>query len=88
MPTHASPKKCIRRDRKRSSSHRSRRSALKTLSKKVLNPDNSVETKEALMRAVQKALDKAASKGTIHKNTAARKVSRLKTSLSSSAPAA
>ena len=37
---------------------------------------NEPETKEAILKAIS-ALDKAAEKGVIHKNNAARKVSRL-----------
>jgi small subunit ribosomal protein S20 len=77
MPSHASPKKRIRRDLKKTCSNQSRKSALKTLSKKVLAKDISAEERAALMRRVQKALDKAASRGVIHRKNASRRVGRL-----------
>jgi len=77
MPFHASPKKRIRRDLKKSLSNRSRKSALKTLSKKALNPNISAEERKVLMHKVQKAMDKAASRGVIHPRNASRRVSRL-----------
>ena len=77
MPFHASPKKRIRRDIKKSLSNRSRKSALKTLSKKALNPNISAEERKVLMHKVQKAMDKAASRGVIHRRNASRRVGRL-----------
>lgn len=77
MPFHASPKKRIRRDLKKSLSNRARKSTLKTLSKKALNPNISAEERKVLMHKVQKAMDKAASRGVIHSRNASRRVSRL-----------
>ena len=70
--------------------NKSVKSLLKTLAKKV---EQAVETKsaesakDALVKAM-KAFDKAASKGVIHKSTAARKISRLSTKISALGKAA
>ncbi|HAU33377.1 MAG TPA: 30S ribosomal protein S20 [Lysinibacillus sp.] len=54
------------------------KSAMRTTVKKAENAvaDNA-ENKQELLQAAFKSLDKAASKGLIHKNAAARKKSRL-----------
>lgn len=53
------------------------RSELQTRTKKVLNAaQNGEETAEALQAAIRR-IDTAATKGVLHKNTAARKKSRL-----------
>jgi len=53
------------------------RSELHTRTKKVLTAaENGEETAEALQAAIRR-IDTAASKGVLHKNTAARKKSRL-----------
>lgn len=64
------------RNRMRNQSVKSR---VKTFAKKVetlVSANDAVNSKEALM-AAYKELDKAVSKGIIHKNAAARKKSRL-----------
>ena len=56
------------------------RSAIRTLSKRVLSSIDSKENAETLLslrNTFIKTVDKAASSGIIHKNTAARKISRL-----------
>jgi small subunit ribosomal protein S20 len=78
MANTKSAKKDLRRSAKRRTSNLQTKSALKTFVKKVRvasatgDVDN---TKTALTLAV-KALDKAAQKGVIHKNAAARRKSR------------
>ncbi|HHU81844.1 MAG TPA: 30S ribosomal protein S20 [Firmicutes bacterium] len=58
--------------------NRSRRSALRTAVKKFEKSlDTGVEKAEELLAATMKELDQAAAAGVIHKNTAARKKSRL-----------
>ena len=85
MPAKAAPKKSksvIKRDRqtkKRTLKNRSVKSILRTLSKKVnleVVNKNSDGAKNALNKAIS-AIDKAAVKGIIHKNTASRKISQL-----------
>ena len=64
------------------------RSELKTRTKSALNAAGTENETEALRQAV-KRIDKAAAKGVIHKNAAARKKSRLAkriASLASSSP--
>jgi len=85
LPAKSPPKKsksAIKRARqapKRRARNVSVKSALKTFTKKVESEvlgKNAEGAKAELHKAVC-AIDKAASKGIIHKNTAARKVSRL-----------
>lgn len=85
MPAKAAPKKSksvIKRDRqtqKRTLRNRSVKSILRTLSKKVnleVVNKNADGAKNALNKAIA-AIDKAAVKGIIHKNTASRKISQL-----------
>ena len=63
---------------KKTLQNKSKKSALKTTLKKfdAALTENAENTAE-LLKAAVKSLDKAASKGIIHKNTAARKKSRL-----------
>jgi len=85
LPAKAAPKKSksvIKRDRqtkKRTLKNRSVKSILRTLSKKVnleVVNKNADGAKNALNKAIS-AIDKAAVKGIIHKNTASRKISQL-----------
>lgn len=85
MPAKARPKKnlsAMKRARqavKRSLRNRSVLSSVKTVLKKVeeaVTSGNKEVAGKALLQAV-KSLNKAASKGVIHKNTASRKISRL-----------
>ena len=74
-----SAKKRVLVNRKKAERNKSIKSAVKTSIKKV---EVAIEAKdkEAAVAALQNAIstiDKAASKGVYHKNTAARKVSRL-----------
>lgn len=73
MPNKASPAKRLRRDTKKRLANKSAISRLRTLIKKVDQSQGDAES----LQAAQKALAMAASKGIIHKNTAARKTSRL-----------
>jgi small subunit ribosomal protein S20 len=74
-----SSKKDIRRIEKKRARNQATRTALKTYVKKArksAEAGDSALAAEALVRA-QKALDKAAQKGVIHKNQAARRKSRV-----------
>ena len=75
MPNIASAKKNMRKSRAATVRNRAQRSALRTAMKKALDPQANTDTKR---RAVQ-LLDRAARKGLIHRNTAARHKSRLAT---------
>jgi small subunit ribosomal protein S20 len=63
----------------RTARNKSYKSAVKTAAKKfdaALNSGDAEKAREAFIKA-EKQLDKAVNKGVIHKNTAARKKSRL-----------
>jgi small subunit ribosomal protein S20 len=85
LPAKTAPKKnksALKRARQakaRALRNRSVKSMIKTLSKKVEKEvkNNSKEGAEAALKKAVSAIDKAARKGIIHKNTAARKVSKL-----------
>ena len=60
------------------------RSELRTAAKKVRTAAEGTEEGTALLRQATRALDRAASKGILHKRTAARRKSRLARSTASS----
>jgi small subunit ribosomal protein S20 len=72
VPRLKSAKKKMRQARARVEHNRAQRSAIKTAVKKAR-----AETTAASVRAAMRALDRGASKGQIHRNTAARKKARL-----------
>ncbi len=72
MPRIKSAKKRMRQSRTRTEHNRTERSAIKTAVKKA----RTETTKETVANAMQ-VLDRGARKGQIHRNTAARKKSRL-----------
>ena len=85
MPAKAQPKKNLsaekraRQSVKRNLHNRSVESGVKTVLKKVeaaVTSGNLDDATKALLQAVR-ALNKAASKGVIHRNTASRNISRL-----------
>lgn len=79
MANHASSKKRIRRNARRADINGARRGRMRTFIKKIeaaLNNNNAAEAEDALKTA-QPEIDRAVSKGLWHKNTAARKLSRL-----------
>jgi small subunit ribosomal protein S20 len=73
MPNIASAKKDMRKSRAAQARNRAQRSALRTALKKALAPGASAETQATAVTL----LDRAARKGLIHKNAAARRKSRL-----------
>ena len=73
MPNIASAKKNMRKPRAATVRNRAQRSALRTALKKASAPDATPEAK----LAAAKLLDRAARKGLIHRNTAARRKSHL-----------
>jgi small subunit ribosomal protein S20 len=85
LPAKARPKKnlsAMKRARqavKRNLRNKAVRSSIKTILKKVessIASGNREDASKALINAI-KTLNKAASKGVIHRNTASRKISRL-----------
>jgi small subunit ribosomal protein S20 len=79
MPYHKSAEKRLRQTEKRTAVNGARMSRVRTFVKKV---ENAIETgdKAAAQSALQEAqpeLHRATSKGVMHRNTVARKLSRL-----------
>lgn len=74
-----SAEKRVRQAEKRHERNVAAKSALKTVSKKLTRSvsDKNAEATAGALKEAAKAYARAASKGIIHKNTAARKVSRL-----------
>ena len=79
-----SQKKRILTNAKRAERNKAVKSELKTRQKSAVKAAGSEEGAEAL-RMAQKRLDKAASKGVIHKNAAARRKSRMMKKINASA---
>ncbi|HSD32563.1 MAG TPA: 30S ribosomal protein S20 [Gemmatimonadales bacterium] len=76
MPRIKSAKKAMRQARRRTVGNRAQRSALRTALKRVRTAGTKQEAASAYAAAVR-LLDRAARKGLIHKNNAARNKSRL-----------
>lgn len=79
MANHASAKKRTRRNESRSLINKSRVSRMRTFLKKVemaLDSGNAQDAEAALKNA-QPEIMRSVAKGLLHKNTAARKMSRL-----------
>lgn len=76
MPRIKSAKKAMRQSRRHAIHNRAQRSALRTALKRVRAAATRQEAASAYAAAVQ-LLDRAARKGLIHKNNAARNKSRL-----------
>jgi len=79
MPIMKSAKKRLRQNIKQNLRNRSYKSALKTQIKNFLGvvKEGNVQAAEKELHLTIKKIDKAASKGILHKNTASRKKSRL-----------
>ncbi len=79
MATHKSAEKRIRQIAKRTAINRARTSRMRTFVKKVeaAIASGEKEVAQAALKEAQPELHRAASKGVIHKNTVARKLSRL-----------
>ncbi len=75
MPHSSSAKKRMRQALRRRERNRAARTALRTAIKKVRTPNE--ETGESEYRSAVQLLDRAARKGLIHKNAAARGKRRL-----------
>jgi small subunit ribosomal protein S20 len=79
MANTTSAKKATRKIARRTEINKSRRSRIRTFIRKV---EEAIATgdktaAEAALRAAQPELQRAATKGVLHRNTASRKVSRL-----------
>ena len=81
MATHKSAEKRLRQTERRTAINRARISRVRTFVKKV---ESAIETgdkeaAQAAFRLAQPELHRATTKGVLHKNTVARKLSRLAT---------
>ncbi len=76
MANHPSALKRHRQSLKRQERNRTRLSAIKTLSKKVVGEADLSKRTQWVQQATQ-LIDKAKRKGTLHARTAARKISQL-----------
>ncbi len=96
MPNNVNAEKALRQNIKRRLRNRASTSTLRTAIKKVrvalADPAPDAQAMEKVVREAVKRLDRAASKGLIHRNAAARTKSRLvnqqKQKLGTTAPAA
>ena len=79
MANHASAKKRVRRNERRAIINGARKSRMRTFIKKVEEAIDLGHTKDAqeALKNAQPELYRSVSKGLIHKNAAARKMSRL-----------
>ena len=79
MPIIKSSKKRLRQSLERRDRNRSQRSSVKTQIRKFLEAvrDKDVTLASERFRTVTKSLDQVAAKGVLHKNSTARKKSRL-----------
>lgn len=79
MANTSSAKKAVRKMARKTEVNRARRSSVRTLLRKAedaITAGNKTEAKAAV-DAAEPAMMKAVNKGVFHKNTAARKISRL-----------
>jgi small subunit ribosomal protein S20 len=79
MPHHKSAEKRLRQTEKRTTVNRSRMSRVRTFVKKVETAIDSGDkaAAESALQVAQPELHRATSKGAMHRNTVARKLSRL-----------
>jgi small subunit ribosomal protein S20 len=79
MPHHKSAEKRLRQTEKRTAINRARLSRVRTFVKKVESAIGSgdKEAAQSAFRVAQPELHRATTKGVLHKNTVARKLSRL-----------
>lgn len=79
MPHHKSAEKRLRQTEKRTATNRARLSRVRTFVKKVEGAISSgdKEAAQSAFRSAQPELHRATTKGVLHKNTVARKLSRL-----------
>lgn len=79
MANSASAKKRIKQNARNHERNRARKSALKTVTRKFMDAlhDGKLQLAKENFVLVQKSLDQVAAKGTLHRNTAARRKSRL-----------
>lgn len=83
MPTSRTAKKRVRQNEKARLLHKAARSEIKSLAKRIGGTIAEKDLKKAApeLKELQKKLDKAAANHTIHRNTVARRKSRLQRKL-------
>ena len=83
MAHHKSAKKRIRRNARRTQINRSRVSRIRTFIKSVESAISSgdKEAASAALKAAQPEMHRGVTKGVLHRNTVARKISRLSASI-------
>ena len=83
MAHHKSAKKRIRRNARRTEINRSRVSRIRTFIKRVESAISSGDTEaaSAALKAAQPEMHRGVTKGVLHRNTVARKISRLSASI-------
>lgn len=79
MPNIASAKKRVRQTTKRTTVNHARKNRIRTLTRQVEEAikDGNKTAAEAALKAAEPEIMRGVTKGVIHKNTGARKVSRL-----------
>ncbi len=80
MPNIKSAKKRVLQTAKRQQRNQARKSSVKTATKKVvvaIEISDNVEATKALLIAAESKIARAKGKGLMHRNTAARKISKL-----------
>lgn len=79
MPHHKSAEKRLRQTEKRTATNRSRMSRVRTFVKKVETAiaTGDKDAAQTALRVAQPELHRATTKGVMHRNTVARKLSRL-----------
>lgn len=79
MANHKSAEKRIRQTETRTAVNDARRSRIRTFIKKVMTAieNNDAAAAQSALQAAQPEIQRGITKGVLHKNTAARKISRL-----------
>jgi small subunit ribosomal protein S20 len=90
MPRIKSAQKRVRSSERRRQVNVARKSAIKTAVKKVLGAleINDIDQASLLLKSAESQIARAKGKGVFHKNTAARKISRLAKKVAQAATAA
>jgi small subunit ribosomal protein S20 len=83
MPNKPSAKKRVRQTERRTATNKSRKTKMRSAIRQVEEALNAGDKKaaSAALKAAEPAIMRSAGKGVIHKNTGARKVSRLAASV-------
>lgn len=79
MANHSAPMKSVRQSKKRNTRNQRIVTNMRTLTKRVQNALSAKKNEDAktLLGEAVSAIDRAASKGILHRNNASRKISRL-----------